>query len=124
MTSRAQRAYAKRSKAHNKRFTNKVLDIPIDKSRAVTVREQHTSTHYLVEDYGVTKHAAERFFERIMEITIKPSKKDLCKAAVMLRKNLPELESHSCGKYNFMDEWQVVVRNGIVVTVLKKVKYE
>ena len=92
----------------------------VKKSKIVktyTEHEHNGRVNILTKKYKVTYHAAERFLQRVFKQEVTITYEDIIKAAQFIMKSMVDMPKVD-GRHKFLDNHLVVVRNGVVTTVL------
>ena len=79
-------------------------------------RNNQKSTYFLVESHGFTKHFIQRVCERVLHIEF--SNQVALKVANAIKGNLPLTKGD--GLHTFMNNYKVVMSNGVYVTVYER----
>jgi len=121
--SRAQRAYSKRQKTKGTKYKTPMKEFEtVVKPKVYKYREPgNIADHYLTKKYGVSWHGAHRYLTRVFGQEDNHSDEDLEKAAIMIVKEIgKEFQTIGEGNYPLYENFTVVVRNNVVVTILEK----
>ena len=126
--SRSNRAYTKRNNKKKQHFIAKEVMTKsphtyIEGKKYKNRDQGNIADHEFTKKYNVSYHSCHRFLSRVFKQTVEATEEDLVKAAIMIKKNIEvDFTKVGEGSYPFMGNFLAIVKNGIVLTIIRSKK--